>query len=141
MNNICRMIFRAIHEGKWLHIEYRNKNENITSYWIGIKDMNVQARTLSADGLHLMKYSVTSLNIYIDSIINAEIVEGTYQERNEILINDIKDNPERYRSVFGNTYNLKILNYLHLVKLNNIRCQRYAEMVFQYLKHYNFVQE
>ena len=112
MNNICRMIFRAIHEGKWLHIEYRNKNENITSYWIGIKDMNVQARTLSADGLHLMKYSVTSLNIYIDSIINAEIVEGTYQERNEILINDIKDNPERYRSVFGNTYNLKILNYL-----------------------------
>jgi len=25
MNQICRDIFRAIHEGKWLKIEYRNK--------------------------------------------------------------------------------------------------------------------
>lgn len=25
MNKICKAIFRAIHEGKWLQIEYRNK--------------------------------------------------------------------------------------------------------------------
>lgn len=30
MNQICRDIFRAIHEGKWLKIEYRNKAEQIT---------------------------------------------------------------------------------------------------------------
>ena len=36
MNQICRDIFRAIHEGKWLKIEYRNKADQITKYWIGI---------------------------------------------------------------------------------------------------------
>ena len=29
MNQICRDIFRAIHEGKWLKIEYRNKADQI----------------------------------------------------------------------------------------------------------------
>ena len=37
MNQICRDIFRAIHEGKWLKIEYRNKADQITKYWIGIR--------------------------------------------------------------------------------------------------------
>lgn len=39
MNQICRDIFRAIHEGKWLKIEYRNKADQITKYWIGIRDL------------------------------------------------------------------------------------------------------
>lgn len=38
MNNVNRDIFRAIHEGKWLKIEYKNKNEQITKYWIRIMD-------------------------------------------------------------------------------------------------------
>ena len=40
MNQICRDIFRAIHEGKWLKIEYRNKADQITKYWIGIRDLD-----------------------------------------------------------------------------------------------------
>ena len=36
MNTVCRDIFRAIHENKWLSIEYKNKQEGITKYWIGI---------------------------------------------------------------------------------------------------------
>lgn len=34
MNQVCRDIFRAIHEGKWLKIEYRNKAEQVTRYII-----------------------------------------------------------------------------------------------------------
>ena len=47
MNSICHDIFRAIHEGKWLKIEYKNKEEKITKYWIGIRSLNVLKRTLA----------------------------------------------------------------------------------------------
>ena len=50
MNQICRDIFRAIHEGKWLKIEYRNKADQITKYWIGIRDLDPAKRTLKVDG-------------------------------------------------------------------------------------------
>ncbi|EEC56364.1 hypothetical protein BACPEC_02873 [[Bacteroides] pectinophilus ATCC 43243] len=30
MNTVCRDIFRAIHEGKWLSIEYRNGQDEVT---------------------------------------------------------------------------------------------------------------
>ena len=58
MNSIYRDIFRAIHEGKWLSIEYKNKEENITNYWIGIRDLNISKGILAVDGLHLTKYTI-----------------------------------------------------------------------------------
>ena len=51
MNQVCRDIFRAIHEGKWLKIEYRNKSEQVTRYWIGILDLDSRNRMLRVDGL------------------------------------------------------------------------------------------
>ena len=32
MNTVCRDIFKAVHEGKWLSIEYRNGQEEVTKY-------------------------------------------------------------------------------------------------------------
>ena len=32
-HSICREIFKAIHEGRWLSIEYQNKENKITKYW------------------------------------------------------------------------------------------------------------
>lgn len=112
MNQICREIFRAIHEGKWLMIEYRNKQQEVTKYWIGIKSLDVRRRSLCVDGLHLGNLSCKELYIYIDSILSAGIIEGSLQQRNEQLILDIRDNPERYEPLFHSTANLKILNYL-----------------------------
>ena len=66
MNQICRDIFRAIHEGKWLKIEYRNKADQITKYWIGIRDLDPVKRTLKVDGLHLGLYTLGEYDkIYI----------------------------------------------------------------------------
>ena len=39
MNSINKDIFKAIHEGKRLSIEYRNKQGSLTKYWIDIYDM------------------------------------------------------------------------------------------------------
>lgn len=56
MNQVCRDIFRAIHEGRWLKIEYRNKSEQVTRYWIGILDLDSRNRMLRVDGLHTIHY-------------------------------------------------------------------------------------
>lgn len=115
MNQICRDIFRTIHEGKWLKIEYRNKADQITKYWIGIRDLNPVKRTLKVDGLHLGLYTLGEYDkIYIDSILSTEVIEGTYCPENKQLIEDIEMHPERYKMLFSSTANLKILNYLEL---------------------------
>lgn len=115
MNTVCHDIFRAIHEGKWLKIEYRNKEEQTTRYWIGIRDLNPVKRTLSVDGLHLARYTTASYSsIYIDSILSSQIVEGSYCPINDGLVQDIYLNPHKYRALFDNAANLKILNYLEM---------------------------
>ena len=115
MDNICREIFRVIHEGKWLKIEYKNKNGDITRYWISIVNLEPYSRILAVDGLHLGYYTVIRLDkIFLDSIISAEIVEGSFCERNEALIEDIAMNPEKFINMFQQNANLKILNYLEM---------------------------
>lgn len=112
MDTICRDIFRAIHENKWLSIEYRNKNAEITKYWIGIVSINPGSRSMRVEGMHLGQYSVTGLNIYIDSIQSSFVVEGSYFTVNEELKEDILLNSRKYESIFHSVANLKILNYL-----------------------------
>ena len=112
MNNICREIFRAIHEGKWLSIEYRNKDGLVTKYWIGIKDLDPVRKRLLVDGLHLVQLVTAELNIYVDSIQQAAIIDGSYCPVNRELVEDISLNPQKYTSLFEQIPNLKILNYL-----------------------------
>lgn len=115
MNPIYRDIFQAVHEGKWLSIEYRNREEKITRYWIGIRDLDVRRRTLTVDGLHLGAYTTEQYEcIYIDSILSSQVVEGTYCPVNQKLVEDIYLNPHKYQSLFDHPANLKILNYLEM---------------------------
>ncbi len=115
MNTICRDIFRAIHEGKWLSIEYHNKEGQDTKYWIGIRDLDVRNRTLEVDGLHLGMYTIKNLDrIKIDSILTSRIIEGSFCPVNERLVEDIYLNPHKYYTLFDNTANLKILSYLEM---------------------------
>ena len=115
MNPIARDIFRAIHEGKWLSIEYRNKDDQITKYWIGIRDLNSIKRTLSVDGLHLGQYTVAELDhIRIEGILSSRVIEGSYCPVNRELVQDIYENPKRYAALFEHTANLKILTYLEM---------------------------
>ncbi|MGN0153366.1 MAG: DEAD/DEAH box helicase, partial [Lachnospiraceae bacterium] len=122
MTTIYRDIFRAIHEGKWLAIEYRNQSDQITKYWIGIHDFNVAKRTLSVEGLHLGKYSTQTFDrIFIDSIQSSKIIEGSYCPVNKSLVDDIYLNPHKYKIFFDNIANLKILNYLEMCnRMDNV---------------------
>ena len=113
MNSIHRDIFRAIHEGRWLSIEYKNKNDQVTRYWIGILKLNAVRRTLTVEGLHLGQCSLERFDcIYIDSILSSQIVEGSYCPVNEELVRDIHLNPHKYQALFDHVANLKVLSYL-----------------------------
>lgn len=112
---VCHDIFRAIHEGKWLCIDYHNKAGQITRYWICIRGLDPEERTLAVDGLHLARYTIGSFDrIYIDRILSTQVIEGSYCPVEERLVRDIRLHPRRYQVVFGNTVNLKILSYLEL---------------------------
>lgn len=115
MKSICRDIFRAVHEGKWLSIEYHNKEGQNTKYWIGIQDMDAVKRTLKVEGLHLGQYTMNRFDcIYIDSITASHVVEGSYCPVNQELVEDIYLHPQKYNTLFDNTANLKILSYLEM---------------------------
>lgn len=115
MNKIHHDIFRAIHEGKWLKIEYRNLGNEITKFWIGILDLDIYEKKLLVDGLHIGKYTLgSSYRLSIDQIISSEIVEGSYCAVNKKLVEDIYMNQHKYRTFFENVANLKILNYLEI---------------------------
>ena len=112
MTSVCREIFKAIHEGKWLSIEYKNRDGRITKYWIGIKSMDLHRRQLVVDGLHLGELMVQELRIFVDSILQASLIAGSYCEINRELVEDIKLNPTKYAGLFDQIPNLKILSYL-----------------------------
>lgn len=112
LTGICKDIFRAIHEGKWLSIEYNNQNSERTRYWIAVRDIHTGRRTLRVEGLHLELMTVAELTIYLDRIAEARIIEGSYYQVNDRLIEDISLHPYKYQTIFTNVVNLKILNYL-----------------------------
>ena len=113
MNPIYRDVFQAIHEGKWMTIEYRNREGQVTRYWIGIQDLDPRRKTLKVEGMHLGLYRIEEFPaIYLDSILSSEVLEGTWYPVNEWLVKDISRNPHKYRPLFEQAPNLKILNYL-----------------------------
>ena len=113
-NTVNQDIFKAIHEGKWMSIEYVNSSKAITKYWIRIKDIHIPKRKIRVDGLHIGCYSMMEAWIFIDSIKSSKVLEGTYAPKNEALIEDIYCNPEKYKGIFNHIPNLKILNYYEM---------------------------
>lgn len=112
MTSVCRAIFKAIHEGKWLSIEYKNQNAQVTKYWIAIKTLSPKTGWMTVDGLHIGKFSVQELRIRLKGIQTASVIEGSWCPVNEALVQDILEHPGPYQTLFGNTFNLRVLEYL-----------------------------
>lgn len=111
MKKVARDIFKAIFEEKWVAIEYRNQNGQITNYWIGIRGINTNRQMLIVDGLNVATVETTELILYYESIQSSSIIDGSYHFTNKELISDIEEHPSRYSFIFHNITNLKILDY------------------------------
>ncbi len=113
MSHISHDLFKAVHEGKWLSIEYQNQKKELTRYWIAVRWIDPKRRTIEASGFHVYQHTIMPLPyIRIDSIVSSFVIEGSWCEINQKLVEFIDKYPERYETVFGTTANLKVLNYL-----------------------------
>ena len=112
MTSVGKDIFRAIHEGKWLYIEYQNKEAERTKYWIAVHNINLDNETLEVTGFHIGQFTTKELTIYIDKILSSCVMEGTFYKTNPDLLDDIEAFPQKYSLIFSNITNLKTLNYL-----------------------------
>lgn len=120
MYKFRKEIFKAIHEGKWLNIEYQNKRNETTKYWIGIIDIIPDKKTLIVDGLNIGTNQQSELTIFLDSIKKAAILDNTYCPVQKRLVNDISEFPHKYAEIFYNPVNLKVLNYLSACNKMNV---------------------
>ncbi|MEA5037992.1 ATP-dependent RecD-like DNA helicase [bioreactor metagenome] len=62
--------------------------------------------------MNLSTYQIGELHLQIDNIQSSSIINGSYYPVNTELIDDMEITPSKYESLFHNTANLKILNYL-----------------------------
>lgn len=113
------LIGKAIREGKYLNITYKNKDGNITPFWISILDINAKGE------LKVNMFNVTKVGpllgktIFLSSIMSAEILRFSHYEVSEDLITKIKEDESLDKYNF-NQYNSNILNYyLECYKANN----------------------
>ena len=120
MYKFRKEIFKAIHEGKWLSIEYQNKKNEITKYWIGIIDIIPDKKLLIVDGLNIGTNQQSELTIFLDSIKKAVILDNTYYPIQKRLVDDISEFPHKYVEIFQNPVNLKVLNYLSACNKMNV---------------------
>jgi len=105
-------IFQALHQNKWLYVEYLNKEQKVTRYWIAIIGINLTRKTLAVEGLHLGQHTVAQFNIGIENIRSSAVIEGSYHKTDPQLIADIQRRDHHYKALFGSVANLKTLSYL-----------------------------
>lgn len=116
---ITVLIGKAIREGKYLNITYKNKNGDITQFWISILDINAN------DELRVNEFNVTKdepvfdAKIFISSIQTAELLKFSHYDVSDTLIQKI-DEDESLRKYDFDRYDDKVLNYyLECYKANN----------------------
>jgi superfamily I DNA and/or RNA helicase len=117
--NILPLLGRAVREGKYLNITYKNKNGEITPFWICILDINAN------DELYVNMFNVSkdepihNAKIFISSIQSAEILRFSHYDVSERLISKIDEDKSLKKYEFDR-YDNNILNYyLECYKANN----------------------
>ena len=117
--NITATLGKAIREGKYLNIRYKNNTGENTLFWICILDINAN------DELIVNMFNVTKdepilgKKIFISSIRTAEILKFSHYDVSEKLIKKI-DEDESLQIYEFDRYDNNILNYyLECYKANN----------------------
>ena len=112
IKNIELVISEGIKNGKWIYISYKNNQNEITYYWIAIKDIDLKKRILYVSIFNDQK-SLNSLDAIIkfDNILSAKLLEFTTYETPITLINKIEKNHEDAKWLKYESFNNNILRY------------------------------
>lgn len=117
--SITALIGKAIREGKYLSITYKNKSDEITRYWISILGINAN------DELKVNMFNVTKdtpildAKIYISSIQSAEILKFSQYDVADELIKQLDEDESLSKYQFDRFDNDILNYYLECYKANN----------------------
>jgi superfamily I DNA and/or RNA helicase len=107
---ITSLIGKAIREGKYLNITYKNRNSEVTPFWISIFDINEKGE-LRVNLFNVTKDDpIIDAKIYMSSIQTAEILKFSHYDVPEKLIQKLDDD-ERLQIYEFDRYDNNILNY------------------------------
>ena len=127
---------KAIKEGKWLSIDYQNKEGDITSYWCAITDIDIASRKLTIDAFNAAKIDndtqgvLTNAFLYIDNIQSARVLDHTTYQRPIELLHKIENNLDQLEWLKFDLYNENILDYLKdCLKYDSIPYQKETALV------------
>ena len=112
IKNVELVISEGIQNGKWIYISYKNKQNEITYYWIAIKDIDLKKKILYVSIFNDQK-SLDSLDAIIkfDNILSAKLLEFTTYETPINLIDKIEKNHEDAKWLKYESFNNNILRY------------------------------
>lgn len=113
MREVGTTISEAIKTGKWLYIDYRNRENQRTSYWCSVIDVHPRDKRLTVKMFnpHLSE-EIIEAKLFFDGVISAQIIDGTTYEVPARLIETIEKNPAPYEWLNFDSFNNNILMYL-----------------------------
>ena len=107
---ITILIGKAIREGKYLNITYKNRSGEITPFWISIQDINAN-NELRVDMFNVTKDDpLLNRKIFISGIQSAEILKFSHYDVPEELIKKLEHDKSLQVYEFDR-YDNNILNY------------------------------
>lgn len=116
--SIKNSIYQAIIHQKWLDISYVNKKGESTDYYIGIKDINIEKGVIVCDIFNPFKSNDVLLTdrkdtfIYVNGIKSASVLEQSYYETPEQLLNKINSDKQIGDYLEVVNFDNNILRYL-----------------------------
>jgi len=126
---INKCISQAIKASRWIAIEYENIDGDITKYWIAIKDIDVEDKSLFVHAFNFSKINKNSqglidIKIKFERIKEAYVVENTTYEQPEQLIPKINAFIKELDWLGYDSYTDETLDYIY-------ECIRYEEVAYQ----------
>lgn len=110
--NLGKILSKAIKEGKWLDIQYKNINEETTHYWIAIIDIDIDEKILIVNMFNDKKsYNSLKANIYFDNILSARVINFSDYDVPSELIEKIESNLDNLKWLNYDRFNNNILYY------------------------------
>jgi len=107
---IITLIGKAIREGKYLEITYKNKKDEINKFWICILDINANGKLIVNMFNINLEQCKLGWTVFISGILKAEILKFSQYDVNEDLIKRL-DEDESLQIFEFDRYDNNILNY------------------------------
>ena len=114
--SIKQSIYRAILENKWLNVEYVNSKKERTSFFCGIKEINIDNGRIDCDIFNCFKPHPLMRGernfIYLEGIQSARIIEQSFYMADSSLLKRVREDKNLFQFLEADVLQNNVLAYL-----------------------------